>query len=65
MNRFIRYDSLNQKQMGQFHYSFNFNEEDLLVSVGLKHIEWNKCFISDSISQSIDQVLKMKTSIFG
>ena len=60
----IRYDSIRtqKNKWVSSHYSFNFNEEDLdSLLVGLKHIgNGINVFISDSISQRIDQVLKDK-----
>lgn len=60
----IRYDSIRtqKNKWVSSHYSFNFNEEDLdSLLGGLKHIgNGINVFISDSISQRIDQVLKDK-----
>lgn len=60
----IRYDSIKtqKNKWVSSHYSFNFNEEDLdSLLGGLKHIgNGINVFISDSISQRIDQVLKDK-----
>ena len=60
----ILYDSIRtqKNKWVSSHYSFNFNEEDLdSLLGGLKHIgNGINVFISDSISQRIDQVLKDK-----
>ena len=60
----IRYDSIRtqKNKWVSSHYSFNFNEEDLdSLLGGLKHIgNGINVFISDSISQRTDQVLKDK-----